>query len=548
MPKIQPDCTANEFAQFLGTLKPTCESPRWGGRIFIQQPPSPLSSTQVNQEDQYSFDNLLTIYQNIQAQTKEDPSQIESCRIKLQEMDNQPWNDPHPHLTRIKAASHTLFTYLTGTHINKEKLLQAQPTPAASSNKVRRMAKKIALAVPAFLLFLVLTPALLIPQLWTRALLPSTHEPIPEPTSADARVAARRQEFDLKRDDGPTLKAMLIKTKGEPLEKGATSTAPVAILFCQNGNMMQSPEMLTRANQYNELGFNVVLFNYRGVGGSEGTPVQGQDLIDDGKAIVQAVKMGNIKGLAAIVDADIVLDGTSIGGAVALAVGKEHPDMLVAANHTFSNWNAAAGSVVSHKTTPIIGIAAQWLATCSRRATSLNNTESLKSRGERSVTIIQTAGQDELLNQDVRLRPEQGHEGTEEEFLEDLTHNDMPPLRLNPDLLIHRQEPLRQKLLTKLQILMEKHAESWQQVLQLKFAHLKTLSSFDQVKHLPDLLETLRILEFAQKGKKCNLHDVNDLLTDLALLPHSKWDDCCNLEKCQALVDNIHQDDSNEAF
>lgn len=572
MPKeVQRTFTMEEFVAFLQTLQPASESSQWGGRVFVHHPSiTPNSSDQTNPEERYSFDMLLAIFQQLQNADAADPSLLNTCRLTLQELDCANWNDPHPYLTKIKAASHKMFTLLTGTYLDKEKLIHRpvienspiEDTKAASNAKtsgsMSKTATKIALSIPAFFVFLILSPTLLIPQIWTRALLPATGQKTP-PISpnfekATAQVAARRQDFDLMRPNAPTLEAMVIKTRGEP--SNTISTSPVAVLFCQNANMMQSEEMLIRANQYNELGFNVVLFNYRGVGDSQGIAVQGQDLIDDGKAIVQAIKEGKIPHLAAATNENIVLDGTSIGGAVALAIGKENPDILVAANHTFSKWSAAAESFVTNRTNRILGIAAGWLAACSRRARSLDNTEALELRRGRRVTVIQTAGQDDILDEDSRLRPNEGHEGIEEEFFEDLTHGDMPSFKLNPNLILQRKEPLRQIMLAKLQAIMERQSDHWQTIIQLKVEHLNTLPVYKQIKYLPDLLETLRILHFAQNSKKCDLNPLKELLDDLAAKlgvysgghsnleavkePANDWKNCSDLERCQSLVYDLN--------
>lgn len=410
---------------------------------------------------------------------------------------------------------------------------QAQPTKAEKCRIAARQAGSIFAAVVfSPVLAVVAAVALCIPQVWTKALLPSVGKEIPPPGEADGKVNGRRtDEFQIpvvregKKDIN--LAAMMIRAKG--VNEAECAKLPVAVLFCQNANMMQDDRMLNRANEYNELGFNVVLFNYRGVGGSEGRPTRGEDLLEDGDAVVEAVLKGKIPGLGEVPQEKVVLDGTSMGGAVALGVGKKYPKMTVSANHTFSNWNAAAGSLVGNKTAPIIGKVVERLVSATGRAAALDNASALQKRVvaqqqahrfhrevSASSTIIQTAGRDEILNPHSRLKTD-GYDASDnihEESFDAMTHNQMPGFQSNAGIDSKSSKgepelPVRETLRNALQPIMEKEKTHIEQALKKKVALLKAAKGHQKKMELfNELLDGLKVLQFAAGSAKVDLREV----------------------------------------
>lgn len=351
-------------------------------------------------------------------------------------------------------------------------------------NKLSKLSKRCALSLSSFLFRRT--------DFWKSALLPATqHQPIPTTNSFKIRNP---------REEDCELEAMLLKPN---IASNNEKPLPLVVLFCPNDSLMQFPNMLDRAKEYKNLGFNVVLFNYRGVGGSSGSCERAEDLVEDGNLVVNAVLNGTIPGLKSVGAENIVLDGTSIGGSVALAVGRNNFDMTVAVNHTFTNWNKAAGSVVSNRTNKIIGKMAEfYLKHFSNRAKVLDNTNALEIRNlNKAVTIVQTAGKDEMLNEDSRLKALEG----QEEIFEQAAHKEFIPLS-------------DRKLLTRhLQAMMNPRVPELAVNANEKARELNLRSLAPEVgiieSCLAEVMEPIHVLKFAlNPGQTVNLDEVKHCL------------------------------------
>ncbi len=71
-------------------------------------------------------------------------------------------------------------------------------------------------------------------------------------------------------------------------------------------------------------------FNFRGVGGSTGWPVEATDLSIDGHAMIKFLTDQGVN------ERDITLHGHSLGGAVAVDVARTHPSVKVISDRSFS--------------------------------------------------------------------------------------------------------------------------------------------------------------------------------------------------------------------
>lgn len=189
---------------------------------------------------------------------------------------------------------------------------------------------------------------------------------------------------------------------------------PCVVLFCPNMGCME--QMTREAYEYNIKGFNVVVFNYRGVNESKGRVLTGKDLEDDGETVVRTLLE---KGLSIGHDkeplllkpdvSDLILDGASLGGAVAASVGEKFPSATLTTSRTFTSWVDAAAGLISQFTNPIFGkIAKVYLSIGDE--TKLDTLASLKGRlaKEHNLTFIESAGLkgDGLISEDSKLSEE----------------------------------------------------------------------------------------------------------------------------------------------
>ncbi|MEM9947300.1 MAG: alpha/beta hydrolase [Cyanobacteria bacterium P01_D01_bin.36] len=107
-----------------------------------------------------------------------------------------------------------------------------------------------------------------------------------------------------------------------PQEPQSVLTEPKVILyFCGVGRNMSDYNYLSRASAFRQLGFSVLMFDYRGYGKSDGSfPAEAQ-LYEDSEAAWRFLR-NHLKVPAE----KIIIYGESLGGAIALNLATQHPE------------------------------------------------------------------------------------------------------------------------------------------------------------------------------------------------------------------------------
>jgi uncharacterized protein len=149
-------------------------------------------------------------------------------------------------------------------------------------------------------------------------------------TPAEAGLAF--QAVEIPTADGETLRAWWIP--GAPVPGGAA--LPV-LLFC-HGNAGSREQRLHNLQGLQRLGVSVLIFDYRGYGGSTGTPSE------DGLARDADAALDWLRGQAGA--RPIVYFGRSLGGAVAAALALRHPPAGLILESTFTSAREMAGRVL----------------------------------------------------------------------------------------------------------------------------------------------------------------------------------------------------------
>lgn len=117
------------------------------------------------------------------------------------------------------------------------------------------------------------------------------------------------------------------------------------IYFCGNGDLYE--RQMEFAHEYGErVGANVLLFNYRGVGQSQGFPMRPEELVLDGETVMQYLL--NHVGVAS---EHVLVHGISLGAAVGTQVRKLHPDGSIINERSFSSLTKEVSTIIS----PIAG-------------------------------------------------------------------------------------------------------------------------------------------------------------------------------------------------
>jgi uncharacterized protein len=141
--------------------------------------------------------------------------------------------------------------------------------------------------------------------------------------------------------------------------------APVLLYFHGNGSNIG--DLVNRASRFHELGFSVLLFDYRGYGKSSG-PFPNEALVyeDAEAALNYLTKTRNIS------PQDIFLYGHSLGGAIAIELASRHSNLAgVIVEGAFTSISAVAEEVSLYRLFPI-----DWIVT--ERFDSISKVRSLK--------------------------------------------------------------------------------------------------------------------------------------------------------------------------
>jgi len=151
------------------------------------------------------------------------------------------------------------------------------------------------------------------------------YHPEDEIAYTPARLDLAYDEVVLTTDDGVRLAAWYV-----PAE-----TPRGTVLFC-HGNAGNMSHRLSTIEVWNGLGWNLLLFDYRGYGASEGSPDE-EGTYRDAEAAWRHLTVE--RGVAA---GDLLVHGRSLGGAVAAWVAVQHPPKAVILESTFTNVPDAA--------------------------------------------------------------------------------------------------------------------------------------------------------------------------------------------------------------
>ena len=150
----------------------------------------------------------------------------------------------------------------------------------------------------------------------------------PEGIYEDARNIPNLQECSIKTEDGVTLHAWF-----------ASVDTPLATLLISHGNAGNISHRSELMRRLLRTGFNVLMYDYRGYGKSEGSPNE-EGVYKDGRAAFDYVLT-----LHGVDPKRIVLWGTSLGGAVAVDVATKRPAAALILESAFSSARDLARSV-----------------------------------------------------------------------------------------------------------------------------------------------------------------------------------------------------------
>jgi len=133
-----------------------------------------------------------------------------------------------------------------------------------------------------------------------------------------------------------------INLDGVYLKSTDHPTAKTVLFCCPNADHYETNNTL--AKFYTEkMGYNVLLFNYRGFGDSQGVPTP-QRTLRDMESICAWLKRE--KGIE---DSDILVHGRSLGASHAAYLASNHPNMSLVCDRGFRSLPDAAGSMVKSR-------------------------------------------------------------------------------------------------------------------------------------------------------------------------------------------------------
>ena len=123
------------------------------------------------------------------------------------------------------------------------------------------------------------------------------------------------EEFEIQSADGLRLEAAV----------DAPSDPRAALVFChphpQMGGTMNAPLLVAVTEALVDSGWAVLRFNFRGIGASEGTSGIGVEEVKDAEGALSAAK-------ERFADLPLAIAGWSFGGAVAVRVAADHPELV----------------------------------------------------------------------------------------------------------------------------------------------------------------------------------------------------------------------------
>lgn len=208
----------------------------------------------------------------------------------------------------------------------------------------------------------------------------------------------KAREISIKTPDGILLNGMHVP--GKSSNATVASNAPTVIYFNGNGEHYEyqslhligeiksenktdeesSQENIKFSDNVSNLselvnrGYNVVLFNYRGVSKSQGHATR-DGLILDGESIYQFVRY-----FLGVADENILLFGHSLGGAIAAEIAARHPGVMLCSERSFASLEKEV-KVLFGKVAPWFGnLVAKLVAGLGWHFDSLSSWEKVKGR------------------------------------------------------------------------------------------------------------------------------------------------------------------------
>lgn len=211
--------------------------------------------------------------------------------------------------------------------------------------KEKRRNKDIRITLGVFTLgiseLVILAANLIKERLLCRALLPAAfqsqqdRQQCSDLKNAFLMAHSNAEPATVRTKDGVELEAVAIFAKHE--------TDKWIVKFCGNGEnigdgLEQDKELA------DDIGANIIVFNYRGVGNSKGRPRSGDDLAIDGSAIVEyLLRDKNVQ------EENILLYGYSLGGGVATKVCSAYPKTKLCNERSFSKGSLAIKHMMPNK-------------------------------------------------------------------------------------------------------------------------------------------------------------------------------------------------------
>lgn len=154
--------------------------------------------------------------------------------------------------------------------------------------------------------------------------------PGPPPTLTPASIAAPFEDLELTARDGATVHAWHVHADDVPVVRGASAAHGPrgAVLIC-HGNAGNVENRLPLARAFRELGYDVLLFDYRGYGRSRGALSEEGTYLDGEAALDHLAARG-------FGPERTVVFGESLGGAVAVELARRRPVAALVVEDTFT--------------------------------------------------------------------------------------------------------------------------------------------------------------------------------------------------------------------
>jgi hypothetical protein len=163
-----------------------------------------------------------------------------------------------------------------------------------------------------------------------------TREATPAPQHLSMVAGGPVEELSFHSADGTRLRGWFIPARGVPSLEALT----VVHVHGNAGSMLGH---IAFSSHFPAAGFNLLIFDFRGYGESEGQPRVRQPLIEDAKAAVRTARER-----PGVDPSRVALYGHSLGGGIAINVLAEDPALLGAVLESpIASWRLAAATALS---------------------------------------------------------------------------------------------------------------------------------------------------------------------------------------------------------